>query len=425
MKLFGSRGHGEHVPQHSAHREKSGVSDSTSVFTPVAVEEREAKTAEPTAAGTVLNWIKKHRLLLVIPCCILLAVLVVVIIYAIWEEPPEQVMDGPQVFVTARPKESEAPEPSAEPSAEPEETTEPVSTGFTRNENCYTILVVANDQIGANTDAMMVAKLDVASGELNIVNLPRDTLVNVSWGVKKLNTILVNVKNDPEAFTEKLSDLLGFKVDCYAIVDLQTVEDIVDCIGGVYYNVPRDMDYDDPTQDFYVHLSKGYQWLSGEDAVKVLRFRVGNDNTGYANGDLGRIATQQNFLMSLADQFLSLGNIPNLSSIIDILEKNIKTNMTANNLAFFAREFLFLDKDKITFNTLPGDGISIRGGSYYEVRIDEWLDMINTYLNPYEEDITKDNLDVLDYLNSTYGAVSTTGESIPVNNFYDFSTYIG
>ncbi|MGN1002233.1 MAG: LCP family protein [Oscillospiraceae bacterium] len=423
MKLFGSKGHGEHAAPHTERREKAQSSGMPPTFGAAPPAEKPEKSG-PKTEKPVLTWIKKHRIVLVVPGCILLAILLVVIIYAIWEEPPEQVLDGPPVFTTERPWATASPAPAEDPE-EPEPTPEPTEAVSKRNENCYTFLVVVNDQIGANTDAMLVGKLDVASGELNIVNLPRDTLVNVSWGVKKLNTVLVNVKNDPEQFVNKITDLLGFKVDCYAVVDLKTVEEVVDCIGGVSYYVPRDMDYDDPSQDFSIHITKGYHWLNGEDAVKVLRFRVGNDGTGYVNGDLGRIATQQDFLLTLADQLLSLGNIPNLNALIDIIQKNVDTNMTANNLAFFAREFLFLDKEKITFHTLPGDGISIRGGSYYEVRTDEWIEMVNTYLNPYYEDITRDNLDILDYVNSTIGAVSTTGETVGNEYFYDFSTYTG
>ena len=148
----------------------------------------------------------------------------------------------------------------------------------------------------ANPDTILVGRLDTEGGMLDVVSIPRDTLVNVSWGVKKISTILNQERNDMDRFLEHLSDLVGFTADCYAIVNLKALEKLVDCIGGVYYNVPRDMDYDDPSQDLYIHIPKGEQHLNGEDAVKVLRFRNGNNGTGYPNGDLGRIATQQDFM---------------------------------------------------------------------------------------------------------------------------------
>ena len=48
---------------------------------------------------------------------------------------------------------------------------------------------------------------------------------------------------------------------------------LVDAVGGVDFNVPVNMNYEDPTQDLYIHFSKGMQWLSGSDALKVARCR--------------------------------------------------------------------------------------------------------------------------------------------------------
>ena len=185
------------------------------------------------------------------------------------------------------------------------------------------------------------------------------------------------------------------------------------------------MDYDDPTQDLHIHISAGYQLLTGENAVKVMRFRMGNDNSGYANGDLGRIATQQDLLKAMVAQFLKLGNIPNLSNALEIIQTYVKTDLTANNIAFLARSFLTMDRENVRFHTLPGTGISIRWGSYLQVNLEEWLPIVNDYLNPFYQEITAENLDILEYVNSTVGATSTTGEVIPIDSFYDFRTYTG
>ena len=206
-------------------------------------------------------------------------------------------------------------------------------------------------------------------------------------------------------------------------MNIRAVEKLVDCVGGVYYNVPRDMDYDDPSQDLHIHIPQGYQLLNGENAVKVMRFRVGNDNSGYYNGDLGRIATQQDLLMTMASQFLKLGNIPNLSTAIQVFQDNVKTDLTSNNIAFFVREFLKLDRENIRFHTMPGRLISIRGGSYLEVVIDEWVEIVDEFLNPFYQTITADNLDILQSAGED-GAISTTGEVVPITSFLDFNQYL-
>lgn len=359
--------------------------------------------------------------------------------YSIWEKAPEINSEGPVSLAEPAGKEPEQvsnlpviklPAPTIEV-AEPEETPEASDQAYMempeniRNQDCYTFVLAAYDQIGASTDTILVGRLDVKEGTLNVVSIPRDTLVNVSWALKKINTVMVYEEKDPERFINELNSILGFTVDCYAFVNIKAVEKLVDAIGGVYYTVPRNMDYDDPTQDLHIHIPTGHQWLSGKQAVQVLRYRVGNDNTGYPTGDLGRINTQHDFLMSIASQMLTLGNIPNLDKAFEIVEEYVVTDLDTSNMAFFIREFLKLKPENIHFATLPGEGIGIRGGSYYEIDLIPWLEMINEYLNPFTLEIGAHNLDVLSWDENDGTIMSTTGEIIAFETFYDFSTYKG
>lgn len=431
MKLFGGKS-----SRHSTVKKTPG--QETAPLPVIAAEpETEAVPAAAPSTGLWKRLPKFVRILIIVLGVVAALAIAAVTAYSLWEKAPDVDTDGPikqssSVLGESEQADNMASSPeitlppvteSPEETAEPEETPEPGPTG--RNTDCYTFLLAANDQIGANTDTILVGRLDVKEGTLNVISIPRDTLVNVEWGVKKVNTILANRNSDPEEFVRGLSDLLGFSVDCYAIVSMGAVEALVNTMGGVLYTVPRDMHYDDPSQDLSIHIDAGYQWLSGEDAVKVLRFRVGNDGTGYATGDLGRIATQQDFLMSIAKQLLTLGNIPNLDKLIDIFEEYVKTDLSANNIAFFVHEFLKLDAEDIHFYTLPGKGVYIRGGSYYEVSLAEWTEMINEYLSPYYDEITAENLDVLQFIDTKEGALSTNGERIPYESFFDFLNYDG
>ena len=356
---------------------------------------------------------QKKRILMLVLCAILVGLALGVVVYTIWERPPE--MDGeglrvPTISARSTPVVHTASpdEPSASALSPSSPKRVPDSTG--RRKSCYTFLITAMDQVGANTDTILVGRFNTAAGRLDIVSIPRDTLINVPRSMKKINAVvaLEGGGTDVTTLEDRLADILGFKVDCYAMVNIRALEQLVDCIGGLYYDVPRDMDYDDPTQDLYIHISKGYQWLSGENAVKVLRFRQGNGGSGYYNGDLGRIATQQDFLKSAASQILSVGNIPHLAEAIEIFTENVDTDLTGGNLAFFAREFLLMDKDNITFSTAPGEGVMIGVTSYYQLNVDEWVEMINEKLNPYFETVGVENLDILRY-DSDEGFISTAG----------------
>lgn len=436
MKLFGNSSGGSHGAPNNKNKtsntgSKNKVFDDSTVQVPREIAKQ--KTAKPAPQHTTskkqqpenkVTQTGKGKKAIIALCVIIVVVLGVVIGYSIWEKPPEISNEGTNLQTPA----VTTPEPDPTPSGAEEtpvpETEQPVETEQVektpepvvslRKEECYTFLVAASDVVGTNTDAMLVGRFDVKEGTLSVISIPRDTLVNVGWGVKKINTILGGYDNDPEKLKEYVSDLLGFKIDCYAIIDIGVVEKIVDCIGGVYYTVPVPMDYEDPLQGLSIHIAPGYQLLDGKDAVKVLRFR-----SGYANGDLGRVKTQQEFLMAMASQMLSLGNIPNLSEILNIVDKHVQTDLSVSNLAYFAREFLTMDKSNITFMTQPGEAIYIRGGSYYQISIDEWIGVINEYLNPFNDEITVSNLDILNV--AANGEVySTTGEHIPLYGFYDF-----
>ncbi len=413
MKLFGGkpRPRPERAPEHKPKPENKPKPD------PGGTQSAAGERLRAFFRGEL--W-RRFRIPAIALGCVLLALLLLTLAYAIWEKPPAQGEAGLNTPNIVRPAVTEpiaTPPPTESPEPSPEPTPEPTPE---RLESCYTFAVAAYDQLGVSTDVVLVGRLDSENLTLDVVSIPQDTLVNVSWGVKKLNSVMVGERGDPERFVEHLTDLLGFEVDNYVILDIDVVEKLVDCIGGIYFYVPRDMDYDAEDQDLHIHIAKGSQLLLGEDAVKVLRYRMGNDGSGYPNGDLGRIATQQSLLKALASQLLKLKNIPNLDKIQQIIESDVQTDLTANNIAFYVREFLQMKEDSVRFQTAPGKGVSIRGGSYFELDVDGWLAMINESLNPYDTDVTAENLDVLRALGRD-GAISTTGEMVPLGTFYNYN----
>ena len=58
-----------------------------------------------------------------------------------------------------------------------------------RSGKCYTFLVLGSDDGNGNTDVNMVATFDTAKYTFNVVSIPRDTMVNVKWLPKKVNSL--------------------------------------------------------------------------------------------------------------------------------------------------------------------------------------------------------------------------------------------
>ena len=301
-------------------------------------------------------------------------------------------------FCFVRPPEVEL-EPPADPgqdqqTADVDPDPAPVEPAFTRRDLCYNILVAGLDDDNGGSDTNILVQVDAAAGVIHATSLPRDTLIDVDWNVKKLNSAY-NVGGISRVQTET-GRLLGIPVDFYITVDLQGFVELVNAINGVDFEIPIDMNYDDPTQDLHIHFKKGMQYLNGEDALKVVRFRHNNDGTGYGTEDLGRIQTQQKFLIAVAKQMLSSLNFDMLSTYADLFVKYVDTELTVGNLVWLGQQALAIGMDNIHFHTLPGDGTGIyKGGSYYILYPEEVLELVNASFNPYDQPLTLEDMDIL------------------------------
>ena len=152
--------------------------------------------------------------------------------------------------------------------------------------------------------------------------------------------------------------LMGIPINYYAIIDYDAVEAIVDGVGGVPMDVPKAMKYDDPYDDppLHINIPAGQQTLDGEHAIQFLRFRK-----GYANGDIGRVEAQQEFVKSLFKQCIDNGLVDSAK----LITSNVKSDVTLGAATKYALKAMGLSGDSITTYTIPGDGEYIGNVSYY------------------------------------------------------------
>lgn len=260
-----------------------------------------------------------------------------------------------------------------------------------RREYCYTILVSGLDNDNGGSDTNILVSFDQPNKKITLVSLPRDTLLHHDWASNKLN--YAYAKGGTELLRQEIENLLGIPIDFYVTVDLKGFIALVDQIGGVDFDVPVDMDYDDPYQDLHIHFSKGMQHLNGQQAMEVVRWRKNNDGTGYTTADIGRISTQQAFLKVVAQQLLKIDNVPAMAKVFF---KYVKTDLTTGNLVWLGTEALSMGMDAVSFQTLPGDGTGYyRKESVYVVDPEAALTLVNGSLNPYREPITIEDMDIL------------------------------
>lgn len=257
-------------------------------------------------------------------------------------------------------------------------------------EDYYNILVVGTDDDGTRTDTIMIARLDVKEHTVALLSIPRDTVITGNYTVPKINSVYGGAgkgEKGMEALKTKLAQLLGFEVDGYALVNLNAFIELVDLVGGVEFDVPIAMHYDDPTQDLYIHLDAGLQHLDGEKAMQLVRFRK-----GYATQDIQRTQTQQLFLKALAEKCLKEVSLANIGEMATLFMDNVMTDMTIGNIAYFGQELLKCDFENMFAYTLEGESVMLRDASCYAIYLNKTLDVVNTYFNPYETDITAANV---------------------------------
>ena len=222
------------------------------------------------------------------------------------------------------------------------------------------VLVVGVDKDGKRSDVNMLFSVDSKNKTIKLLSIPRDTRVKLPDGSHVKINACIGKENGEELLIETVKELTGLPVNDFCKVNFVALRNIIDILGGVEFDVPIDMDYDDPAQDLHIHLKAGPQVLNGEDAEGLLRFR-----SGYANADLGRINTQQAFLKELINQKMRPKYIFKAFPVVKEITKNLETDMSAMYIMQYAWKFRDSEKTQFDSYTLPGAPKTINGASYY------------------------------------------------------------
>lgn len=368
---------------------------------------------------------EKLRLTVILVLVILLALLLAgFAVYRAWAKAPD-VPDRPSIGSSDKSDLNSG--DSADSAGD-----DPLLEGGDRKEDFYTFLVVGRDTGGGgNTDTILLAAYDVANQKLNVMSIPRDTMVNIPYDIKRINGVYNYAGGGDKgiaALYQEVSQLVGFVPDFEVVVEWDAVGELVEAIGGVYFDVPFRMYYNDLSQGFIIDLQKGYQLLNGDQAMQLVRYRKQSDDNGnvisggYDTGDIGRIETQQAFLKEVIKQCLKISNVARIKELAKVFTDNVQTDLTMGNLVWFAEQAIFggLSMDNVNFITMPGNynGYAwsrnyLNNQSYVLPYADELLKVVNESFNPYLEDRTLSQLDIMSVnkdgsLSSTTGTVEDT-----------------
>lgn len=199
------------------------------------------------------------------------------------------------------------------------------------------------------SDTMLLLRFDPATGEMTVLSIPRDTRTYVEGvGETKINS--ANYYGGPASSARAISELLGgTPIDRYVRINVQGVEKLIDALGGVTVNVPKDMQYQDDSQHLYINLKQGPQHLDGDEAMQFLRFRYDE------YGDVGRVQRQQMLMRSLTEQTLTPRTIGRLPQILSVIQSHVDTNLSVEELVALVGFASKLDRANTQMVMLPGD----------------------------------------------------------------------
>ncbi len=271
------------------------------------------------------------------------------------------------------------------------------------------LLGISTDQTGVDlTDTIIVASYNPNTQKATLLSIPRDTYTgktpSKATAYEKINS-LYNRKHRPDETLEAVNKITGLGIEYYAVIKTEALIELVDAIGGVTFNVPMDMYYNDKTQDLHINLKKGEQLLDGDKAEQLVRFRHNDDGTSYpeeyGDNDTGRMRTQREFIMATIKQTAKPENIFKLGQILEIAEKNIITNIDFDVAKDYIPYIVEFNTENMLTETLPGEN--------------KYVTATSTWMFFYDEEETESLIQELfydrDIQEETTENGETTGES--------------
>lgn len=201
-----------------------------------------------------------------------------------------------------------------------------------------------------NTDMILYVHFNNETGEMKMLQIPRDTMATTDRSVSgnyRINNIAKTQAADSNsmnmaALCKQISNMYQLPIDGYMTIRLEMLVQMVDSFGGIELYVPREMDYKGS------HLDQGYQTLNGDACEFLLRARH-----VYADSDIGRLNMQRQFYAALFRRLKSIGNIWDVAKLTPAVLNYMETDLSASQLVSFAISMLKIDSSKIMICQMP------------------------------------------------------------------------
>lgn len=234
-------------------------------------------------------------------------------------------------------------------------------------DNSITLLMMGVDaqegeqiDFGVRPDSLSVLHINPDEQTCRVVTIPRDTRTELTgYGQSKINHALSVGGVEYQILATQ--NLLGIKIDHFALVDFAGVVGVVDAVGGVHVNNQRAFElegHDFPVGDLH---------LNGEQALAYSRFR------GDSEGDFGRQRRQQEVVRGLLEKANGLDAARAIPGLLTGIEGHFKTDLSITSLISMAGKY----RDYCTADRVESVGLEGTVGNDWDDMMEQELSFVH------------------------------------------------
>lgn len=196
---------------------------------------------------------------------------------------------------------------------------------------------------GNRSDTIMIASLNKETGEVKLVSIYRDTLLQLDDGSYNKANAAYSF-GGPEGAISMINQNLDMNIEKYVAVNFNALVDVIDAVGGLDLHLTAEevvhmnnycVETSKVTGVGYTKIEpevEGDYHLNGVQAVSYARIRY------TAGGDFQRASRQRQVLSLIAEKAQSM-SLSTINKIIDSVFPQVSTNFTLTEMIAYAKDF--------------------------------------------------------------------------------------
>lgn len=258
----------------------------------------------------------------------------------------------------------------------------------------------------SRSDAMILSTFNQDKHQIRMLSIPRDTISYIPKVGYYDKITHAHAYGGPIAAMDSVEATMNVPVDYYARVNMKAFVQAVDELGGIYYDVPYNLNEPNSDDTGRIKIKKGYQKLNGDEALAVARTR-------HHDSDLKRGQRQMDLIKILFQKAQTLDSFDKLDEVISIVGKNAKHNLTKSEIKSLAKMYLS-DSVEMKKSQLEGKDDMLENIYYYNPSIKS----IQKYSNILRSDLGLSKItDKDDFLNER--VIDHYGSLVPLTKLDD------